>query len=129
MLTGCAYLTVPETLPFCLQGKETFSETMFYQIHFHSTSLLLAFDYLHILAGLFIKFEYRVFHFKKLLSMDFGRENFVFFIGIAEIIAFHISVSWFPDKLSYPEAELPFLLAFDFGKKLRRYTWFYWGWP
>lgn len=62
------------------------------QIHFHSTWLLLAFDYLRILDDLFFQFEYRVFHFKKLLSVDFCRDNFVFFI--AEIIDFQVSVSY-----------------------------------
>lgn len=64
------------------------------QIHFHSTLLLLAFDYLHILASLFFQFEYRVFHFNKLLSVNFCRDNFEFFIDIAEIIDFQISVSY-----------------------------------
>lgn len=79
--------------PSVYKGSEDNQRACSNQIHFHSTSLLLLFDYLHILAGLFIQFEYRVFKFKKLLSVDFGRENFVFFIVIAEIIDFHISVS------------------------------------
>lgn len=59
-----------------------------------------------------------MFHFKKLLSVDFCRENFVLFIGIAEIIDIQISV--LSDFLiDCPTLKLdPFLLALSYGNKL-----------
>lgn len=72
------------------KGSEHTQRTYSCLIRFHSTLLLLAFDYLCILAGLFFQFEYRGFHFKKLLSVDFCRDDFVLFIGIVEIIDFQI---------------------------------------
>lgn len=91
---GLLVLQFPRPYSSVSKGSDHTQRACSSQIHFHSTLLLLAVDYLHTLASLFFQFEYRVLHFKKLLFVDFCRDNFEFFINIVEITDFQISVSY-----------------------------------
>lgn len=66
---------------FVYEGSDHTQRACSSQIHSYSTVLLLAFDYLHTLASFFF-------------SLNIFTDNFEFFIGVAEIIDFQISVSY-----------------------------------